>query len=191
MSPRTLLIPLGALLLLSACGTPPKPPLKSPPLYASPSAAPISLAPTVIGLPTQQPLPGGTVAPPAAYPTYTFPTAVVTTLGPETVPATPTPSHASRCVGSPTNAEILAKIKGSAGVPNKTMKVADGPYCSGDWSFSTVEVVGESADQLEPLMVVTTGKGTTLAVVAAGSEVCIDVVVTSAPPGIRVLACGS
>ncbi|MFD0519292.1 hypothetical protein [Paractinoplanes durhamensis] len=66
----------------------------------------------------------------------------------------------------------------------------DGPYCSGIWSFSTVEVSGESADQLEPLMVVTTGKDTTLALVAAGSDVCIDRVQTEAPPGIRVLACG-
>jgi len=39
-------------------------------------------------------------------------------------------------------------------------------------------------------MVVATGKDTTLTLIAAGSEVCIDQVQTTAPPGIRVLACG-
>jgi hypothetical protein len=38
--------------------------------------------------------------------------------------------------------------------------------------------------------VVATGAGTTLALVAAGSDVCIERVQTTAPPGIRVLACG-
>ncbi len=39
-------------------------------------------------------------------------------------------------------------------------------------------------------MVLATGKGTTLTFVAAGSDVCSNRVQTSAPPGIRVLACG-
>jgi hypothetical protein len=115
---------------------------------------------------------------------------VATTAAPETVSPTPTPSHAAKCTGSPTKAQILTLIKGQSGVPDKTLQVDDGPFCSGDWSFSTVEVAGESADQLEPLMVVATGKGSTLALVAAGSEVCTDQVQTSAPAGIRVLACG-
>ncbi|GIM88592.1 hypothetical protein [Paractinoplanes toevensis] len=194
MSPRTLLlIPIGALLLLSACGAPPKPPLKSPPLYVSPSAAPISLNPSALGVPGAT-FPTPTAAAPGpAYPTYTYPTAVTTTVtqAPDTVPATPTPSHAAACTGSPTDAQLLTLIKGQPGIPNKTLQVDDGPYCSGEWSFSTVEITGASADQLEPLMVVTTGRDTTLALVAAGSEVCTNRVLTSAPPGIRVLACGS
>jgi len=187
VSPRTLtLIPVGALLLLSSCGTPPKPPTRSAPIYVSPSAAPLTLSPTA-GLPAQA-LPTATVN--GRYPTYTYPTAVATTAAPETVSPTPTPSHAAKCTGSPTKAQILTLIKGQSGVPDKTLQVDDGPFCSGDWSFSTVEVAGESADQLEPLMVVATGKGSTLALVAAGSEVCTDQVQTSAPAGIRVLACG-
>ena len=190
MSPRpTRLIPLGALLVLAACGEPPHPLPTSPP-YVSPSAAPISLPPSVPGLATVQPLPTVTVpvaTPPPAYPTYTVPT---TTAAPDTVSPTPTPSHAARCTSSPTKAQILTLIKGQPGIPNKTLKVNDGPYCSGTWSFSTVEVSGESEDQLEPLMVVATGKGATLALVAAGSDVCVDRVQTDAPAGIRVLACG-
>jgi hypothetical protein len=193
VSPRTLLlIPIGALLLLSACGTPPKPPLKSPPLYVSPSAAPLSLNPSALGIPGATfPTPTATV-PGQAYPTYTYPTAVTTTVtqAPDTVPATPTPSHAALCTGAPTDAQILTLIKGQPGIPNKPLQVDDGPYCSEDWSFSTVEVTGASAEQLEPLMVITTGRDTTLALVAAGSEVCTNRVQTSAPPGIRVLACG-
>jgi hypothetical protein len=37
---------------------------------------------------------------------------------------------------------------------------------------------------------VSTGRGSTLALVAAGSDVCVNRVETEAPPGIRVLACG-
>ena len=40
-------------------------------------------------------------------------------------------------------------------------------------------------------MVVAVGAGSSLALVAAGSDVCNDPVHTGAPPGIRVLACGS
>lgn len=193
MSPRTrLLIPLGALLLLNACGTPPKPATKSPPLYVSPSAAPMSIDPSAVGLPGQQqslPTTGANTTY-QTYPTYTYPTAAVTTQAPETVSPTPTPSHAARCSGSPTSAQILALVRGQPGVPDKTFHVADGPYCSGNWSFSKVKVTGESEDEVEPLMVVMTGKDTTLALVAAGSEVCIDRVQNEAPAGIRVLACG-
>ncbi|GIF25013.1 hypothetical protein BJ973_007271 [Actinoplanes tereljensis] len=192
MSPRTLrLIPIGALLLLSACGTPPKPPLKSPPLYVSPSAAPISLNPSAVGIPGVT-FPTPTFAAPGpTYPTYTYPTATRTTAAPETVPATPTPSHASRCTGSPTGDQILTLVKEKSAIPtNTTLRVSDGPYCSGDWSFSQVESSGTTADQ-DPLQVVTTGQDAALALVAAGSEVCTNRVFTTAPPGIRVLACGS
>jgi hypothetical protein len=199
VSPRTRQIPLGAVIvgaltLLSACGTPPQPPLKSPPL-ASPSAAPLSLSPS--GLPA---LPTTTVPPLAttptfgAYPTYPTYTAVVptyTTTPATTVSPTPTPSHAAPCTGPPTGAQILALIKDQKGVPKVTLQVASGPYCSGDWSFTTVEATGANEDQFDPLMVVATGKDATLKLIAAGSDVCLNQVVTTAPPGIRVLACGS
>jgi hypothetical protein len=200
VSPSTRLIPLGVLLLgaltlLSACGTPPQPALKSPPL-ASPSAAPLSL-----------PVSGAPVVPPAtvptlaatptvgAYPTYpTYPTytVAVPTYTPPAPTAFPTatPSHAALCTGSPTGPQILTLIKGQKGVPKVTLQVDSGPYCSGDWSFTTVEVAGSNEDELEPLMVIATGKDATLTFVTAGSDVCINRVQTTAPPSIRVLACG-
>ncbi len=181
--------------LAGACGEPPQPLPTSPP-YVSPSAAPISLGPSP-GLPlptvTAAPLPTSTTTLPTvpAYPTgRPAPTVTVTTTAPETVPATSRPPHAAKCTGQPAKAQILALIKGRPGVPDKPLRVHEGPYCSGTWSFATVEVTGESADDLEPLMVVATGTGTTLTLIAAGSDVCIDRVQTSAPPGIRVLACG-
>ena len=199
--PRTRLILLGVLALsglalLAACGEPPTPPLKSPPL-ARPSAPPISIDPTLLPppvSPTPPTQPGAYTTYPA-YPTYpvypTYPAyPPITTTPAATVSPTPTPSHAPRCTGSPTGSEILAKIKGRAGVPNRPLKVDAGPYCADTWSFTTVEVTGESEDQLEPLMVVATGKGATLTVIAAGSDVCLTRVQTEAPPGIRVLACG-
>jgi hypothetical protein len=198
--PRTRLIPVGALVLgglalLSACGEPPAPRLTSPP-RATPSAVPISIDPTLLPtlpgqtLPTQAVYPPGGAYPTGAYPTYpAYPT--MTTTPATTVSPTPTPSHAPKCTGSPTGAEILQLIKGQPGVPNRPLQVHGGPYCAGVWSFTTVEVKGETEDQLEPLMVLATGKTTTLTLVGAGSDVCVSRVVNEAPPGIRVLACGS
>lgn len=199
MSPHTRLIPLLAgVVLLSSCGRPPRELPESPPLYVSPSAAPLTLPPS-LGLPTvgqTPPLPGATGLPGVPgvpgqpYPTYPYPTVRRTTLGPETIPATSRPSPAPRCAGSPTNAQILDLLKQQPGVPKTTLKVVDGPYCATDWSFSAVEVSGTAADQVEPLLVVTQGKDATLRIVAAGSEVCIAPVEKTAPPGIKVLACG-
>jgi hypothetical protein len=141
-----------------------------------------TLATTPPALPTAA-LPTGVLPTYPAYPAQT--TTVPTTKSP-----TPTPSHAAKCSGEPTGAQILALIKGKPGIPTATLKVDSGPYCSGTWSFTTVEISGKSADQLEPLMVVATGKGATLGLVAAGSDVCNGAVQTSAPSGIRVLACG-
>jgi hypothetical protein len=159
----------------------------APPAVVSQSAAPISLSPSYPGI-----VPTG-----PGYPTYTtYPTypagatATTTTTPAGTKSPTPTPSHAAKCSGSPTSAQIIALIKDYDGIFDKPLTVDGGPYCSGTWSFSTVEVTGENADELEPLMVVATGKDASLALVAAGSDVCIDRVQNDAPSGIRVLACG-
>jgi hypothetical protein len=184
-------LPLGALTLLTACGEPPEPLPTAPPAAVTPSADPLSLAPSFPGM-----LPTGPAYPTVTtYPTYqpypTYPAGTVRTTTPATTKSpTPTPSHAARCTGAPTRAQIITLVKGQPGIPNKPLTVSEGPYCSGIWSFSTVEVSGENPDQLEPLMVVATGKDATLALVAAGSDVCIDRVQSESPPGIRVLACG-
>ena len=186
---------IGAVLtLLSACGTPPPPPHDSPPL-AGPSAVPLSLPASMPGVAPTLPPTLATTPTFGTYPTYTtYPTypapAYTTTTPATTVSPTPTPSHAARCTGSPTGAQILTLLKTRKGIPNKTFKVTDGPYCSGTWSFTTVEVAGANPDQLEPLMVVATGKDATLKVFEAGSDVCTFQVHRDAPPGIRVLACG-
>lgn len=184
----------GVLIMAAACGEPPQPLSTSPPL-ASPSGVagsglPSGGFPTLATTPPLLPtaaLPTGVLPTYPPYPTYPVQT---TTTVPTTKSPTPTPSHAANCSGEPTGAQILAFIKGKPGIPTATLKVDAGPYCSGEWSFTTVEISGKSADQLDPLMVVATGKGATLGLVAAGSDVCNDPVQSSAPPGIRVLACG-
>lgn len=185
---------VGALLLTAACGAPPEPLPTSPPL--SPVSAPPSgsLPPPALAplTPTYAP----TYAPtPVSTPTYTYPptptaTTTVTATPGLTNSPTPTPSHAPKCSGRPTKAEILALIKGKPGIPKAKLTVQDGPFCAGTWSFTTVEIAGQGADELEPLMVVATGKGSTLALVAAGTDVCNAQVQAGAPAGIRVLVCG-
>ncbi|MBB4696169.1 hypothetical protein [Paractinoplanes abujensis] len=212
MSPRTPLILValaGAGVLLGACGAPPQQLPSSPP-YPTPSAGAISIGPpdrvglpTALptGLPTDLPLPTGLTPYPTgpAYPTggpaYPYPTGgsttrPTTTPPPGTVSPTARPSPAPSCSAQPTRPQILALIKGQEGVPDRPMRVFEGPFCSGQWSLATVEVTGADADDLEPLMVVATGTGATLTLVAAGSDVCISRVETAAPKGIRVLACG-
>jgi hypothetical protein len=186
VSPSTRCIPLlaGLLVLLSACGEPPQA-LPTAPPYLPASAASVEppLPTTVPALPTVPPV----TLPPPAYP----PVPATTAAPPTTTSPTPTPSHAPACLGEPTGAQILALVKEQKkGVPTEPLKVDQGPLCSGDWSFTTVEIVGKNEDQLEPLMVLATGKGATLTFVAAGSDVCSNRVQTTAPAGIRVLACG-
>lgn len=191
----------GALALLSgACGEPPQPLPTSPPRsLPSPSVVAPSLPlgqqplPTLTGYPTYPTNPGlpnpGLPNPGLpTLPTRTFTTAPRPT--PTTKSPSPTPSHAGRCTGEPTGGQILTLIKGKPGVPNASLRTFEGPFCSGTWSFTTVEVVGRTQDEVEPLMVVATGKGSTLALVAAGSDVCVARVEAEAPPAVRVLACG-
>jgi hypothetical protein len=194
VSPRTRLIPLaGAVLgLLAACGEPPQPMPTSPP-FTAPSSAPVASAPAV---------PAATVPTPAftgfptTFPTYAYPTGTTpATTAPTTTPATtksptPTPSHAAKCATEPTGAQILALIKGRQGIPTEPLRVSEGPFCSGTWTLTKVEVTGTNADKTDPLIVVSTGTGSQLTLVTAGSDVCIDQVQQDAPAGIRVLACG-
>lgn len=176
---------VGALLLSASCGAPPEA------LPTSPSLPRLSAAPPASGaapatLPTTLP---------TTMPTYTPPTTVYTTTPVRTtVPTTATPSpsptrsHAPRCTGEPTAAQIVTELKESPAVPDKELTVTDGPYCAGTWAFATAGLVG--AESAEPLSVVTTGKGATLAIVTAGTDVCNPRVKAEAPAGIRVLACG-
>ena len=197
------------LALLGACGEPPQPQPTSP-TYATASSGPIPLDPSLLpSLPPGLTPPAPAPTPATGYPTYPgypanpglpanpgypYPprtaTPAPTTTAPTTKSPTPTPSHAGRCTAEPTGPQILALVKGKPGVPDRPLRVDQGPFCSGTWSFTTVEVRGANEDQLEPLMVVATGNGASLTLVAAGSDVCIGPVETGAPPGIRVLACG-
>ncbi|MFF5081990.1 hypothetical protein ACFY36_33485 [Actinoplanes sp. NPDC000266] len=194
MFPRTRVIPLIILgpALLSACGEPPQPQPTSP-TYATASAAPVPLDPSLaLPAPATQPVTPPPTTYPTAYPTITIPPATIaTTTSPTTAPTekspTPTPSHAPKCTTAPTGAEIVALAKKEEGMANMALVVREGPLCSGTWSYTALGLKGVEED---PFLVVATGSGTTLTRVAAGSEVCIDPVQNSAPPGIRVLACG-
>jgi hypothetical protein len=172
--------------LLTACGEPPRPLSTSPP-YSAASSAPS--AASSVGLPPTPAVPTAGGYPTQTYPTYVTPAA--TPPRPTTTTPSPTPAHAGRCTGQPTGAEILAEVTGMQGIPSEPLRIFEGPFCSGTWSFTTLEVSGMSEDQVDPLMVIATGKGSTLEVLAAGSDVCTDPVRLGAPPGIRVLACGS
>jgi hypothetical protein len=195
VSPRTRLTPLLGAALLAACGAPPQPLPSSPPYdelprpsYSAPSP-PVGL-PTVTGAP----VPTGLVPTPGigGYPGYPGqrPPPPPTTAGPTTRSPTSTPPHAPRCTGQPTGAQILTLVKGTKGIPKRTLKVVDGPNCASNWSFTTIGEAGKTADQQEPLYVVAYGAGAGLMLVTAGSDVCNDPVQKEAPPGIRVLACG-
>jgi len=173
---------------LAACGAPPQPLPTAPPkandLPSSGAAIP-SLGASVPGLPTGALPPGGL----PTQPVGTFPTYPVITT-PPTTPASPTPPPAPRCTSGPSGAQVLAVVKGKPGIPDKELEVRAGPYCSGSWQFTELELAGKSEDEVEPLLVVTTGKPSALTVVEAGADVCSDRVQDDAPSGIRVRACG-
>ncbi|MEU8239352.1 hypothetical protein AB0C07_13995 [Actinoplanes missouriensis] len=197
MSPRTRrLLPATGLLLLAGCVAQPQaaPALTGVP--APPASVP-AVAPSLPGVTFVPLTPTATTLAPAptftTYPTV-VPTLVPTTTGTTTPPTTsptpsptPSPSPAKKCTGAPTGRQILALLKGNPAVPDAELEVADGPFCGGTWSYTTVQLKGGGA---EPLSVVTTGKGTTLALVTAGTDVCNPRVKAEAPVGIRVLACG-
>jgi hypothetical protein len=195
------LVPVvGALMALAACGEPPAPPSSAPPeptgsssAGASASAYAPGVVPTVpTTLPTVGVLPTGGV-PPAytPYTPYTPPATTVPTPA-TTTPRTPGPSPAPKCTAGPSGAQVVAVVKGTAGIPDRELKVIDGPFCSGTWQISTIEIVARDAEQkYEPLFVVTTGTPAALQLVEAGTDVCSQQVQNDAPGGIRVRACGT
>jgi hypothetical protein len=200
VSPHTRFIPLvvGVVLLTAACGSRDD---ESRPA-ALPSAASLPPAPSpqpsvILPPPTYTPVsPGGVLPPTWVPPTYAYPTgttATTTTAPPSAAPLTksptPTPAHAAKCSGEPTGAQILALVKKQDGIPKKTLQVREGPFCADTWSFTVLKLAGVSGDQ-EPLNVVASGSGSSLAFITAGSDVCNPQVQSSAPAGIRVLACG-
>jgi hypothetical protein len=183
----------GAVALLTACGSPPEPlPTGPPEVYGTgpapsgPAGAFPSGGVPSIPLPTNGGLPTGgypTYAPPT-YPTYPAPT---------TSPPRPTgPPPAPKCTKGPTAAQVIAVVKATGSLPDGAKpEVKDGPRCAGTWQFTVIGEVGKTLDQVDPLLAVTTGKPTALKVEEVGADVCSDHVAAAAPPGIRVLACGT
>ncbi|WP_306204859.1 hypothetical protein [Actinoplanes sp. RD1] len=205
---RVLRLPMiaGALVAcgaLAACGAPPEPPATAPPLPTGPGpSASLSLPPPVLTpiQPTQT-TPGGLPTTTPAWPTlpattttpvYTPPVTPTTTIPTPATPATPGQSSAPKCTAGPTAAQLIAVVEGTNGIPDRPLKVVDGPFCSGSWQFSVMEIEAEDAgDKFEPLAVVTKGQPAALQLVEAGTDVCSLVVQNEAPAGIRVRACGA
>jgi hypothetical protein len=183
---------VGALALLAACGSPPEPLPTGPPEVYGTGPAPSGAAAYPSGGAPSMPLPTAGL-PAAGYPTYAPPT-YPTYPAPTTSPPRPTgPPPAPRCTSSgPTAAQVLAMVKAGGSFPAGTKpEVKQGPYCSGTWQFTVIGEVGKTLDQVDPLFAVTTGKPSSLKVQEAGADVCSDHVLSAAPPGIRVLACGT
>lgn len=190
---------VGALVLLAGCGEPPPPPSTAPPepsgspsLGASASAYPPGVVPTV---PTTVPT---AVLPPVPLPAATVPTlpytppATTTPTPTTTTSRTPGPPPAPRCTAGPSAAQVIGVVEGTAGIPERELKVVQGPFCSGTWQFSAVEIVPRgSEEKFELLFVVTTGTPAALQLVEAGTDVCSGRVQNDAPTGIRVRACGA
>jgi len=197
--------PLAGVLLvavLAGCGAPPEPPPTAPPAprestSLGPSGVPLppgGLPPGVLpsgGLPSGYPagaLPPGGV-PTVAAPTY--PTPAATRPIPSPSPTRSTPPPAPVCRNGPSKQQVLGVIKGKPGIPTRPLEVRFGPYCAGSWQLTIIGIVGETADEEEQLLVVTSGRPAALTLVEAGTDVCTDRVEDDAPAGIRVRACGS
>lgn len=149
------------------------------------------------GLPTYPGMPGALPTypgVPGAPPTYPVPTRTTArTTAPTARPTTtrPTPAPAPRCTAGPTGPQVLALVAGRPGIPGDDLTVTEGPYCAAAWQFTIVGIAGRSDDDVEPLLVVSTGRPANLRIVEAGADVCTTPVEQDAPPGIRVRACGS
>jgi hypothetical protein len=194
---RRLLPVLCGVALLTGCGSPPDPLPTAPPAPRAsgsldPSGVPFPSGPGPGGLPTNGAptglLPTGAL-PPGGLPTYRIPT-LPTTRTPSPSPTRSLPPAAPVCTGAPTQKQILDLIRGKPGLPDEPLEVRFGPYCAGNWQFTAVGLVGETDDEEERLLVVTSGRPTSPRLVEAGTDVCTDRVEDDAPPGIRVRACG-
>jgi hypothetical protein len=148
--------------LAAACGVPPE--LREPPGSVVPS--PKTAEPTASAPPPASDLPP-TVAP-SATPTFGEATAVM-------------------CNGQPSAAQVMAMLRRTSGMlpsgASATVR-SDTPLCAGTWQYSVIVVVNR-----DPLLVVTRGAPGSLTLVAAGTNVCNIPVRTSAPVGIRTVAC--
>ena len=91
--------------------------------------------------------------------------------------------------GLPTRQQILDLVKGRPGIPDEDLTVTEGPYCAASWQFAILGIAGRS--DVEPLLVVSTGRPSAPRLIEAGADVCTDRVERDAPAGIRVRACGS
>lgn len=189
---------LAVLVTLGGCGAPPEPALTAPPqtpgggsgLPASGLSYPPPSLPTTLPTPTLPPL----GLPTATYPTYpTYPTTTTRpTTAPTTSPATPGPTPAPKCTSGPSAQQIIAVVKPRPGIPDRELKVIDGPFCAGTWQYAVLEIVATgSEDKYEPLLVVTNGQPAQLKAIEAGTDVCSLKVRNEAPPGVRVRACGA
>ncbi|PRY27268.1 hypothetical protein [Pseudosporangium ferrugineum] len=182
--------------VLAGCGEPPAPPLTAPPPGPAGTVTASASAPGYPPVVVPTTLPTG-VLPPTGLPNATLPTVPYTpppvvTTPPTTSPATPAPPPAPKCTGGPSPAQIVAVVEGTAGIPDRELKVIDGPFCSGTWQFATIEIVARRGEEkYEPLFVVTTGSPAALQLVEAGTDVCSKRVRDDAPPGVRVRACGA
>ena len=197
--------PLAGVLLvavLAGCGAPPEPPPTAPPAPREST----SLGPSGVPLPPGGLPPGGLPSgglpsgypagalPPGGVPTVaapTYPTPAATRPIPSPSPTRSTPPPAPVCRSGPSKQQVLGVIKGKPGIPTRPLEVRFGPYCAGSWQLSIIGIVGETADEEEQLLVVTSGRPAALTLVEAGTDVCTDRVEDDAPAGIRVRACGS
>jgi hypothetical protein len=182
------LLAMAAAALLPACGMPPQP-LPSAPPEAAGSAGTPSAYPSV-GMPVF-PAPSES-GPAGGYPTVALPTLPTTVPKVTASPPPPRPSPAPACAHGPTAAQVVAVVKTRPGIPTgPALEAKQGPYCAGTWQFTVLGETGKTLDQVDPLLVVTTGRPPALTVVEAGADVCSSHVEHAAPSGIRVLACGS
>jgi hypothetical protein len=196
-------LPAGVLLVavLAACGAPPQPLPTAPPAPREST----SLGPSGVPLPPGGPSPGGLPSGglPSGYPAGalppggltvvpapTYPTRATTRPTPSPSPTRSTPPPAPVCRSGPSKQQVLDVIKGKPGIPTRPLEVRFGPYCAGSWQLAIVGIVGETADEEEELLVVTSGRPAALTLVEAGTDVCTDRVEDDAPAGIRVRACG-
>ncbi|GAA4678634.1 hypothetical protein [Phytohabitans rumicis] len=160
---RTAAAVLACAALATGCGVPPE--LRDPPGSVVPS-----------------PQSGPSTAPPAVVPS------MPPTLGP-TPSRTFGEAQAVACDGTPSGTQVISLLRNTSGLlpSGATATVrADTPLCAGTWQYSVVTVNGR-----DPLAVVTKGSPGALTLVTAGTNVCNIPVRTSAPAGIREVACES